>query len=46
MFHLAHLTDYALLFLRIMAAPIYANSGFNDLKQPDARSFAQDGHHM
>ena len=38
MFHLNYLTDYGLLFLRIMAGIIYANSGFNDLKDPDARS--------
>jgi putative oxidoreductase len=38
MFHLAQLTDYGLLFLRLMAGAIYANSGYNDLKNPDARS--------
>ena len=38
MLHLAGLTNYALLFLRIMAGAIYANSGYNDLKHPDARS--------
>lgn len=37
-FHLAPFTDYALLFLRIMAGAIYADSGFNDLRDPDARS--------
>jgi putative oxidoreductase len=38
MFHLAYLTDYGLLLLRIMAGVIYANSGFNDLKDPGTRS--------
>jgi putative oxidoreductase len=38
MFHLTHLTDYGLLFLRLMAAAIYADSGYNDLKDPDARA--------
>ncbi|HEX4014473.1 MAG TPA: DoxX family protein [Candidatus Cybelea sp.] len=38
MFHLTHLTDYGLLFLRLMAAAIYADSGFNDLKDLDARA--------
>ncbi|HEY2553648.1 MAG TPA: DoxX family protein [Candidatus Cybelea sp.] len=38
MFHLTHLTDYALLFLRLMVAAIYADSGYNDLKDPDARA--------
>lgn len=38
MFHLTQLTDYGLLFLRLMAGAIYANSGYNDLKNPDARS--------
>jgi putative oxidoreductase len=38
MFHLSVLTDYALLFLRIMAGAIYASSGYNDIKDPDARS--------
>lgn len=38
MFHLAHLTDYGLLFLRLMAAAIYADSGYNDLKDPGARA--------
>ncbi len=38
MFHLDQLTDYGLLFLRIMAGAIYADSGFNDLKDPGARS--------
>jgi putative oxidoreductase len=38
MFHLAPFTDYGLLLLRIMAGAIYINSGYNDLKDPDARS--------
>jgi putative oxidoreductase len=38
MFHLEHLTDWALLFLRIMAGATYIDSGFNDLKDLDARS--------
>jgi uncharacterized membrane protein YphA (DoxX/SURF4 family) len=37
MFHLAALTDYGLLFLRIMAGAIFMDSGYNDLKNPDAR---------
>jgi putative oxidoreductase len=37
-FHLAPFSDYALLFLRIMAGAIYADSGFNSLRDPDARS--------
>lgn len=38
MFHLAQLTDYGLLFLRVMVGAIYINSGYNDLKDPGARS--------
>jgi putative oxidoreductase len=38
MFHLAALTDYGLLFLRIMIGLIYADSGYNDLRDPGARS--------
>jgi len=38
MFHLAAFPDYGLLFLRIMAGLVYAGSGYNDLKDPDARS--------
>jgi putative oxidoreductase len=38
MFHLAALTDYSLLFLRIMAGSIFLDSGYNDLRNPDARS--------
>ncbi|HTZ53620.1 MAG TPA: DoxX family protein [Candidatus Acidoferrum sp.] len=38
MLHLAFLTDYGLLFLRIMVGAIFIDSGWNDLKDPDARS--------
>ncbi len=38
MFHLAQLTDYGLLFFRLMAGAIYIDSGYNDFKDPDARS--------
>jgi putative oxidoreductase len=38
MFHLASFTDYGLLLLRVMAGLIYADSGYGDLRQPDARS--------
>ena len=38
MFDLAGLTDYALLLLRLMAGLIYADSGYNDLRNPGARS--------
>jgi putative oxidoreductase len=38
MFHLDGFTDYALLFLRIMIGAIYADSGYNDVRDPDARS--------
>jgi putative oxidoreductase len=37
-FHLEQFTDYALLLLRVMAGAIYVDSGYNDLKHPDARS--------
>jgi putative oxidoreductase len=37
-FDLASLTPFGLLFLRLMAGVIYAGSGYNDLKDPDARS--------
>jgi putative oxidoreductase len=36
-FHLEHLTDYGLLLMRIMVGLIYAGSGYDDLKDPDAR---------
>lgn len=38
MFHLDVLTDYGLLFLRIMAGATFVDSGYNDLKDVDARS--------
>jgi putative oxidoreductase len=38
MFHLEQCTDYGLLLLRIMAGAIFAGSGYNDLKDSDARS--------
>jgi len=38
MFHLEQFTDYGLLFLRLMAGLIYADSGYNGLKDPEARS--------
>jgi putative oxidoreductase len=38
MFHLDQLTDWGLLFLRIMAGATYVDSGFDDLKDLDARS--------
>lgn len=38
MFDLTSLTDPGLLFLRVMAGAIYADSGYNHIKDPDARS--------
>jgi putative oxidoreductase len=38
MFHLDGFTDCGLLFLRVMAGAIYADSGYNDIKDLDARS--------
>lgn len=38
MFHLEQLTDYGLFFLRVMAGATYAVSGYNDFKDPEARS--------
>ncbi len=38
MFHLEGLTDYGLLFLRVMVAAIFIDSGYNDLRSPDERS--------
>jgi putative oxidoreductase len=38
MFHLSAVTDYALVLLRVMAGVIYASSGYDDIKDPDARS--------
>ncbi|MGA3036993.1 MAG: DoxX family protein [Vulcanimicrobiaceae bacterium] len=38
MFDLTSLTDFGLLFMRIMVGAIYANSGYRDFKDPDTRS--------
>jgi putative oxidoreductase len=38
MFHLEGLTDYGLLFLRVMVSAIFIDSGYNDLRNPDERS--------
>ncbi len=38
MFDLTPLTDPSLLFLRVTAGAIYADSGYNDIKDPDKRS--------
>jgi putative oxidoreductase len=38
MFHLVQLTDYGLLFLRLMVGATYIKSGYGDLKDADARS--------
>jgi putative oxidoreductase len=38
MFDLASVTDFGLLFMRIMIGAIYANSGYRSFKDPDARS--------
>jgi putative oxidoreductase len=38
MFHFEGLTDFSLLFLRIMVGAIFFDSGYNDIKDPDARS--------
>jgi putative oxidoreductase len=38
MFHLAQLTDWGILFLRIMVGATFVDSGFNDVKDLDARS--------
>jgi putative oxidoreductase len=38
MFHVDQFTDSALLFLRVMAGVIFADSGYEDLKYPEARS--------
>jgi putative oxidoreductase len=35
---LAHFTDFALVFLRLMVGLVFIDSGYNDLKNPDARS--------
>jgi len=36
--HLAHFTDLALVLLRIMAGLVFIDSGYKDLKDPDARA--------
>jgi putative oxidoreductase len=38
MFHLEFLTDFGLLFLRIMVGLIFLDSGYLDLKNPAARA--------
>jgi putative oxidoreductase len=38
MFHLEALTDYGLLFLRVMVGAIFIGSGWDDLKDPAGRS--------
>jgi putative oxidoreductase len=38
MFHLDSFTDFGLLFLRIMVGLIFLGSGYDDLKDPDARA--------
>jgi putative oxidoreductase len=38
LFHLEDLTDYGLLLMRVMVGLIYADSAYEDLKDPDARS--------
>ncbi len=38
MFDLSHLTDYGLLLMRLMVGAIFADSGYGDLKDPEARS--------
>ncbi|MGA8099784.1 MAG: DoxX family membrane protein [Candidatus Cybelea sp.] len=38
MFDLTPFTDYGILFLRVMAGAVYIDSGYNDLKDPEARS--------
>jgi putative oxidoreductase len=37
-FDLTPFTDYGILFLRVMAGAVYIDSGYNDLKDPAARS--------
>jgi putative oxidoreductase len=38
LFDLTSLTGFGLLFMRVMAGAIYANSGYRGFKDPDARS--------
>jgi putative oxidoreductase len=35
---LAHFTDFALVFLRLMVGLVFIDSGYNDLKNPNERS--------
>ena len=37
MFDFTPFTDYGVLFLRVMAGAVYVDSGYNDLKDPEAR---------
>ncbi|MGB8907435.1 MAG: DoxX family membrane protein [Candidatus Cybelea sp.] len=37
MFDFTPFTDYGILFLRVMAGAVYVDSGYNDLKDPEAR---------
>ena len=34
---LAHFTDFALIFLRIMVGVVFVDSGYNDVRDPDKR---------
>lgn len=36
--HLEQFTDYALVFLRLMVGLVFIDSGYNDLRNPAARS--------
>jgi putative oxidoreductase len=38
MFQLEHFTDYALVLLRVMVGLVFIDSGYNDLRAPEARS--------
>jgi putative oxidoreductase len=38
MFDLTSVTDFGLLFMRVMVGAIYANSGYRSFKDPNARS--------
>jgi putative oxidoreductase len=37
MFQLEHFTDYALVLLRLMVGLVFIDSGYNDLRAPEAR---------
>lgn len=41
---LSHFTDYSLILLRIMAGLVFADSGYDDLKDPVARAKSIDVH--